>query len=406
MDRALEVAAHALSVFDPLAALTRVALRGDPDALALRGIAMAQLGDYATSRKLLARATLAFGSSDLRKRARCLAAEGEVALACRDLRAAGALFDAAIDALDAHGDVENALFVRLQQVRRLVLVGNVAEASAMRRALDVEAAPPKLRALADLVGADIAMRSVEPAEARASIARARHAAREASIPSLSDEIERAARELDAPVARAISEGTERLVCLDEVDAILRSNALVVDACRRAIRLGERSVSLISRPVLLALAVELARASPNVATREALAHGAFGARRVSDSIRARLRVEIGRLRRAVETFAVVEARGPGYVLRALDNAPVVALVPPASGEASAVLALLRGGESWSTSALATAMGQSQRTVQRALTTLRDEGRIEGIGAGRSQRWVAKPPEGFATTLLLVMRAPKG
>lgn len=406
MDRDIDVAARALSAFDPLAALSRIALRDDADALALRGIAMAQLGDYPASRTLLSRASRAFEHTDAGKRARCLAAEGEVALARRELAAADALFTGALVALDAHGDRINALFVRLQQVRRLILLGALEEASALHCTLDVEAAPARLRALADLVGADIAVRGLQPTVARASLERARAAARGAAIASLSGEIERAVRDLDAPVARAVSGGVERLVNLDEVATTLDAHTLVVDACRRAVRFGDVSVSLVTRPVLLALAVALASVSPDVATREALVRSAFGARRVTDSLRARLRVEIGRLRKAIEGFAEVEAKGPGYVLRSRAGAPVTVLLPPASGEASALLALLRGGESWATSALATAVGQSQRTVQRALTSLRDEGRIEGIGAGRSRRWVARPPEGFATTLLLVVRDEKG
>lgn len=402
MDRDIDVAARALSAFDPLAALSRIALRDDAHALALRGIAMAQLGDYAASRKLLSRAARAFESGDPLKRARCLAAEGEVALARRDLTAAEGLFGEALVVLDAHGDHVNALFVRLQQVRRLLLVGAVGEARVLHHALEVEDAPARIRALADLIGADIAVRRLQPVEARAALERARRVGRGAAIASLSDEIERAVHELDAPVALAISSGSERLVNLDQVVATLGEQTLVVDACRRAVRFGDVSVSLVTRPVLLALAVALGSSSPHVATREALVLSAFGAKRVNDSLRARLRVEIGRLRKAIEAFAEVVATGHGYAIRSRADAPVTVLLPPASGEASAVLALLRGGESWSTSALATAMGLSQRTVQRALTALRDEGRIEGIGAGRSQRWVARPPEGFATTLLLVTR----
>jgi hypothetical protein len=406
MDPALGAAARALSAFDPLAALKRVALRDDAEALALRGVAMAQLGDYGAARKLLGRAARAFGRSDARARARCLAAQGDVALACRDVTEAGRALDAALIELDAQGDRLNALFVRLQRVRRLVLVGAVGEAAAMHGSLDLEGAPPRLRALADLVGADIAVRSLDPRGARAALARARRAARAARISSLSDEVERAARELDAPVARVVQAGAERLVGLDEVEGILRSRDLVVDACRRTMRAGGATVSLVTRPVLVALAVTLASALPGDATREALARAAFGSRRVTDSTRARLRVEIGRLRRTIAGLASVEASGQGYALRPRRRARVVVLLPPAPGEASALLALLRGGESWSTSALATALATSQRTVQRALTALRDEGRVEGIGRGRAQRWVARPPEGFATTLLLVVRGSSG
>jgi tetratricopeptide (TPR) repeat protein len=406
MDSAIGTAARALSVADPLTALKLVALRSDPAALALRGIAMAQLGDYAVARKLLARAARALERSDPRARARCLAALGEVALARRDLREAGRALDAALRELEAHGDRLNAAFVRLQRVRQLVLTGAIEDAAAMHRALELAKAPPRLRALADLVGADIAIRRLEPREARALLARARRAARAAAIPVLSDEVERAARELDAPVARVVHMGAERLARLDEVEAILRSKALVVDACRRTIRRGDVIVPLVTRPVLLALAVALARAAPGDASRAALAQAAFGGQRVTDSVRARLRVEIGRLRRALDGLAVVEATEQGFALRPSSSAGVTVVLPPADGEASALLALLRGGESWSTSALATATGTSQRTVQRALLGLRDEGQIEGIGGGRSQRWVARPPEGFATTLLLVMRGTTG
>ena len=405
MDSALETAAQALSVFDPLAALKIVALREDPDALAMRGVAMAQLGDYGASRKLLERAAKAFRPNDSRAGARCLAARGEVSLACRDLADAGRAFDAALRELDAQGDRLNAAFVRVQRVRRLVLMGAVGEAAAMLRAIDLEDTPPRLRATADLVGADIAMRNLDPDGARQALVRARRAARFAAIASLSDEIERAAVDLEVPVARAVREGVEQHVDLDGVTAILRSNDLVVDACRRTIRVGSDVVSLVTRPVLMALAITLASACPHDASRASLVAAAFGGRRVTDSMRARLRVEIGRLRRSIADLADLMPTEQGYALQSRSRAGVVVLLPPAPGETSALLALLRGGESWTTSALATAMGTSQRTVQRALIALHDEGRVEAIGRGRAQRWVARPPEGFATTLLLVVRGAR-
>ena len=419
MDPALEAAARALSAFAPLAALRLVALRDDPQALALRGVAMAQLGDYGAARSLLVRAARALEGVDPVGRARCLAALGELALARRDLGEAQRSLDEAATALDATGDRANGVFVRLQHVRRLVLGGSLGEAATLHRSLDLTDAAPRIRALFELIGADIAVRALDPRAARASLVRARRFGKVAAIPSLGDEIERAARELDSPVARVVREGEEHLATLDQVDAILRADDLVVDACRRTIREGGAVVSLVTRPVLLALALTLARAYPATATREALAEAAFGARRVTESVRVRLRVEIGRLRRAIAALAdvvpiaqassVAEDRaarvvaGGGYALRPRGAAGVVVLLPPAEGEASALLALLRGGESWSTSALAAATGTSQRTVQRALMVLRDQGRAEGIGSGRSQRWVARPPEGFATTLLLVVRA---
>jgi len=406
MDTKLAAASQALAAFDPLAALKLVALRDEPEALALRGVAMAQLGDYAASQRLLTVASRALAPQGSLAWARCLAALGEVSLARRDLDAAGSALDAAGSALEAAGDLSNAMFVRLQHVRRLVLLGAIREAAAAHRALDLRAAPPRMRALAELVGADIAARALDPRSARAALVRARALAEAARVPSLKGEIERAEAELEAPVARALAAGSERHVTLDEVASILGSQALVVDACRRSVCEGDTVIRLVTRPVLLALAAALGAASPGAVAREALAEAAFGARRINESVRARLRVELGRLRREVSALATIDATLGGYALRPRRAVSVVVLLPPAPSEASALLALLRGGESWSTSALAAAMGTSQRTVQRALTMLREQGRVEGTGSGRSRRWVARPPEGFATTLLLVARAPRG
>jgi hypothetical protein len=399
MDPVLAAAARALSTFDPLAALKRIALRDDADALALRGVAMAQLGDYRVARQLLVRAGRGFAGP--LARARCLAARGEIALAARDLGEAEEVLADAERELDRLGDGDNALFVRLQRIRGRLLVGAVDEAAAMMDRLELQGSPPRLRALAGLVAADLAVRRLAAGQARTHLAAARRAGQAAAIPALSEEIERALAELDAPVARAVSAGVERSVTLAEVEALETSPDLIVDVCRRQLRAGRTTVSLLTRPVLLALAAALAAAFPGEATREALLDAAFAARRSSDSLRARLRVEIGRLRVVVKPLAAIEASARGFVLRPRARR-VVVLLPPAPGEASALLALLRGGESWSTSALARALGTSQRSVQRALLALRDAGRVEAVGRARAQRWVARPPEGFATTLLLVVR----
>jgi hypothetical protein len=400
MDADLEAAATYLARFDPLAALRVVALRSEPLALALRGVAMAQLGDDAAAQKLLARAERAFARTDPTMHARILAARGEVALAARDLALAGRLLESAEAALAR--DRTNRLFVRLQRVRRLLLLGRLEEARALV-AGDVRGAPPRLRALTELARADIAARRLRALEARAAIARARSAARAAAIPALTEEVERFAEALEAPVARIVRDGEPAPATLADVAALRRSDALVVDACRREIRQAAASVALAGRPVLFAL-VEALAASPDGASRAALGAAAFGARRVDDSLRVRLRVEIGRLRRALRALPGldVEAITTGFALRA--ERPVVLVLPPAAGESSALLALLRGGEPWSTSALATALGLGQRAVQRALSELRDAGKVDCHGAGRSRRWVAPPAEGFATTLLL-LTAPR-
>ncbi|HEY1692961.1 MAG TPA: helix-turn-helix domain-containing protein [Polyangiaceae bacterium] len=328
-------------------------------------------------------------------RARVLAARGEVALASRDLRLSGRLLEAAEDALA--GDRANRTYVRLLRVRRLLLLGRVAEAGALV-ALDVRGAPPRLRALAELLRADVAARGLRVLEAEAAIARARSAARRAALPPLSAQVERLAADLRAPVARVVRNGTTAFATLPDVASLARDPALVVDACRHELRRRDRAVSLATRPVLFALARSLGEAAPHAKSRALLVEGAFGARRVTDSLRARLRVEVGRLRRVLVPLGVtIDSTPDGFALHGDDE--VVVLLPPADGEASLLLALLRGGEPWSSSALALASGLGPRAVQRALAGLKDARKVDAHGAGPSRRWVAPPPEGFATTLLL-------
>jgi hypothetical protein len=412
MDADLEAAARGLARFDALGALRLIGLRDDPDALALRGVAMAQLGEDRAAQRLLGRAERAFARSDPAMHARVLAARGEIALAARDLALAGRLLEAAEAALA--GERPNRVFVRFLRVRRLLLLGRVDEARALA-VIDLRGAPPRLRALAELLRADIAARRLRALEADAAIARARMAARAAALPPLAAQVERLAAEVAAPVARIVRDGKAAPATLADIASLERARGLVVDACRRELRLGGVTISLASRPVLFALAEALAEVSPDGQSRAALIERAFGARRITESLRARLRVEIGRLRRALEPlgemsieataegFALgIGAPGAGAAARGEDAARAVVVLPPADGEASLLLALLRGGEAWSSSALAGASGLGQRAVQRALAGLKDAGKIEAHGAGRNRRWVARPPEGFATTLLLLTR----
>jgi tetratricopeptide (TPR) repeat protein len=405
MDSVLAAAAEALAVFDPLEALRGVALRNDAPALALRGVAMAQLGEFARARKLLGRAARRFGEGAPAARARCIAAEAEVALACRDLAAAKRGLELAARQLESCGDGENATFVRLQIVRRLVLLGDLEAAEKAFGRLSLESAPSRIAALAALVEADIASRSFRSAAARTALDRARIAARITRIPSLLADVERAQRDLSAPVARLVAPEGERPVTLEDVEELLRSRVLLVDACRREIRSGQVVVSLASRPVLFALARSLAEAAPDAASRAELIRTAFGGKTASESLRARLRVELGRLRRVLSGLAEVRATAEGFLISPSKDRPVRLLLPPEAGDASALVGLLGGGESWSTSALAEAMGQSQRTVQRALGTLLEQGRVHAVGRGRARRWVAPPPTGFVTTLLLAARGER-
>jgi DNA-binding transcriptional ArsR family regulator len=399
MDSSITAAGRALRAGDPLGALKRVALRDDPAALALRGIAMAQLGDLARARELLRRAARAFGPREIVERARCLTAEAEVALAARDLAwPARALADA-LRAFAAHGDPENATHARLLQIRRLLLLGRVDEAEGARATLEVGAGPPRLEAVAALVSFEIALRRGRAAPARAALASAREAAARSGIAALREEVEQAGRTLVLPAARLVAAGDARPLNLAEVEAVLASPALVVDGCRRAARRGARLVRLSRRPVLFALLRGLAEAWPGDAARASLIERAFGARRINASHRARLRVEMGRLRRELRPLADIRATAGGFALAPRGAAEVRLLAPPIESPDAAVLALLADGEAWSTSALALALGSSQRTVQRALAALEAAGQVRALGRGRSQRWLSAPVAGFATSLLL-------
>jgi len=406
MDSLVVAAARALAAGDPLGALDRVALRDDPAALALRGSAMAQLGDYDRARQLLRRAARGFGPRERLAQARCQVAEAEVALAARDLRGPERALDAAARALDALGDRANALYARLVGARRQLLVGDLAAAERTLAVVDAVGAPPPLAARAELTRAELALRRLRVADAAAALGRAHAAALAAGIPALVAEVGRARRALSAPSARLIRGGVVRPVRLDEVEALFASGDLVVDACRRAVRGPARSAPLAGRPVLFALVAALAEAWPADVPRDRLVERAFEARAADESYRARLRVELGRLRAALRPLARIEATRRGFALVPAGGRAVVVLAPPIDGPAGAIVALLEGGESWSTSALARALGSSQRTVQRALRQLEDAAAVRTVGRGRSRRWLAPALGGFATTLLLPGALPVG
>ena len=399
MDSLITAAARALAAGDLLGVLQRVGLRNDAPALALRGIAMAQLGDFVRAKALLRRAAQAFGPRERVARARCVVAEAEIALVSRNLGWRPKALDAARATLEGHGDWVNAAHARHLEVRRLLLIGHLHEAERALAALDPAPLPPTSRAAYELVAAEIAMRRVRAKEARAALARAERAARRTGIPALMVEVENAARVLDTPAARLIASGGERLLRLEEVEATLESGALVVDACRRVVRGADTAVSLARRPVLFALARALAETWPEDLSRNALVKRAFRAKRADESHRARLRVEIGRLRAKLGPLAGVNATAQGFALAPRRACEVVVLAPPVEGQHAAVIALLADGESWSSSALALALGASARTVQRALDALALEGQVQFHGRGRARRWMSAPLPGFTTTLLL-------
>jgi hypothetical protein len=399
MDSLITAAARALAAGDPLAALNRVALRDDAPALALRGIAMAQLGDFTRAKALLRSAARGFGPKEAVARARCVVAEAEIALVSRDLGWPPKALDAARATLEAHGDRMNAAHARNLAVLRLLLIGRLDEAEHALAGIDPSPLPAAWRVAHELALAGIAIRRLRTKVARAALTRAEHAAREADIPALTAEVESAFLVMDRPAARLISRGQERSLRLEEVEALQASNALVVDACRHVVREAGAAVSLATRPVLFALARALGEAWPGEATRSTLLARAFRAKHADESHRARLRVEVGRLRVELRTLADVRATKRGFALAPRRAREVVVLAPPVDEPHAAVLAFLADGESWSSSALAIALGASPRTVQRALDALSATDKAQSFGRGPARRWISAPTPGFPTILLL-------
>ena len=404
MDSLIAAAARALAAGDALGALKRVALRDDPPALALRGIAMAQLGEYPRARDLLKRAARAFGAKEKASRARCVVAEAEVALALRDFPGTSRDLVSAAAKLEAHGDRANAMQARLIDLRRLLLMGRLEDAQAALSHLDVGGLPPALTAIGELAAAELASRALRIGPARDALERAQKAAGHSGVPALLAEVAEARAALDRPAARRISGHGDHALRLDEVARLLDSDALAVDACRRVVRAGNASVSLANRPMLFEIGRALAEAWPGDVGRETLILRAFNARRPNETHRARLRVEIGRLRVLVEEIADIEATERGFILKPRAARDVIVLAPPIDGDQASLVALLSDGAAWSTSALALALGASQRTIQRALAELEAAGRVRSIGRARTRRWLSPPLAGFTTILLLPAALP--
>jgi hypothetical protein len=365
---------------------------------------MAQLGDFERAKTLLQRAARAFSAKEAVARARCTVALAEIALVSRDLGWPARTLETAREVLEARKDQLNSAHARLLQVRRLVLVGKLDEAERLIGRLDPSPFTPVLRAAYELTAAGIAIRRVRAAVAEEALARAKKAAQEAGISALAAEIEAAASGLKAPAARLVSRGLERPLALAEVENLLGSEMVIVDACRHIVRHANAVVSLSSRPVLFALVRALAEAWPGGVSRSVLVARAFRGRRADESYRARLRVEIGRLRRALQSVASINATEGGFALITRRQTGVAVLAQPFEGDNAALLALLSDGESWSSSALGLALGASQRTIQRGLDSLAEAGKVQPFGRGPARRWTAPPLPGITTTLLLPVSLP--
>ena len=365
---------------------------------------MAQLGEFARAKELLRRAARAFSPKESVARARCIVAEAEIALASRDLNWPVKALAAARATLEAQGDRVNAAHARYLEVRRLLLIGRLDEADRELADFDPAPFPPMSRAAYELVVAGIAMRRLRTKLARAALARAELAAQRAGIPALIAEVESASHALNTPAARLLARGQQRPLLLEEVERLLASKALVVDACRYVVRDASAVVSLVTRPVLFAIARTLGEAWPADVPRDKLLARAFGARFTDESHRMRLRVEIGRLRKMLRPIADISATKRGFTLAPRCASEVVVVARPLEDEHGAVLAFLADGEAWSSSALAIALGTSQRSVQRALDSLAAAGKAQCFGQARARRWITPPVPGFTTTLLLPAPLP--
>lgn len=399
MDSIITSAALALARGDFFGALNRVALREDAPALALRGIAMAQLGDLERAKLLLRKAARGFGTKEPVSKARCIVAEMEIALALRDLDGSADQLKFAQKILHAHDDFINAAYAQHLQTRLLLLFGKLDEAEALTNSLDVSLFSPALNAAHQLVVAGIAIRRLQIDKARAVITHAQEAASRAQIPSLFAEIHKASQILETPAARVKSPQGEQLLLLEDVETMFASNAIIVDACRYVIRYQSTIISLASRPVLFNLLLALGEAWPQDVSRDQLINIAFRHKQVDESLRARLRVEIGRLRAEIAALADIKATPQGFALVPHTNQNVVVLNQPIAEKHPEIIAMLADGEAWSSSALALVLGISQRTVQRALESLASLGKVQSFGKGQARRWITSPLPGVTTILLL-------
>ncbi|HYQ40567.1 MAG TPA: helix-turn-helix domain-containing protein [Polyangiaceae bacterium] len=400
MDPMLAAAARALDAGDVLSALKRVALRDDAAGLALRGIALARLGKRERARELLQTAAKAFGVAAPLGRARCLLADAEIALASRDLRGVDGNLARASRDLRALGDPTNALHADCLAARSLLLRGLLSEAERALRALDMRHASDALRAEIQLAWVELHVRTPNARAASAALDGAESAARSARIGAISQEVKTARALLEGAAARLVRTGREQVLGLAQVEVELRNpRGLLIDVRQLSVRAGQVQIELKRRAVLFGLLRVLAEAWPAEATRRELLTRVFAVTRPNDSHRARLRVEMARLRRSLRQLMTIEATPSGFRLDPLAQSDVRVLLPLSESEHAQVLALLGDGEAWSSSSLATALGVNQRTIQRSLLALEAAGRVRATGRARAKRWLLAPPSEFATPLLL-------
>jgi hypothetical protein len=422
--QALLDARRALAVGEPLRALGLVGRDESALGRMLRGIAYAQLGDLDLARQSLERA--ASLADDPQTRARARAALVEIALNAGDPAPAARAAEASARELVALGDARNAAMQRLVLARAEVLLGRLDAARTVVDKLVATELPPDLRALACFTQAEIAVRALAPTDARSALAHARRYLEGAPHLLLERAIAALERELSLPVARIQRAGTIADADLFAIEGVSGGQVLLVDACRRvaigreATTTGDASASITGdasastigdqvtipfarRPMLFALLLVLARAWPVPVGRDELAGRAFEVRQVNASHRARLRVEIGRLRKVTGAIGAEPiASDEGYVLRS--RREVVVLMPPSDDDVARIGFVLADGASWSARGLAEHAGVSRRTAQRALGALVETGAVIRTGRGKQVSY-ARLGGAIASRMLLLGLVPK-
>ncbi len=398
----LTEAARALAKGEALAALALAGRVESASGLTLRGIAYAQLGELELARRSLTRAA-SMPDADPLTQARARAALVEIELTAGDPASAARAARSSAGELARLGDARNAAMQRLVLARAEVLLGRLGEARQLVDDVLAAGLPPDLRAVASLAQAEIAIRALAASDAREALARARRSLLGAPHPLLSRALVGLQNELTVPVARTLRRGSIEDADLFAIEAVCRSDALLVDACRRLVSSGRVTIPLARRPVLFALLVVLARAWPASVARDELAARAFDARRPNASHRARLRVEVGRLRALMDGLrAEPAATRDGYALSS--KREVVVLLPATDDDASRVTLLLADGASWSAQGLAEHAGISKRTALRALATLVAGGGAVRTGSGSVVRYT-RPAAPLASRMLLLGLLPK-
>ena len=394
-------AGRALASGDALTALGLVGRSESALGLTLRGIAYAQLGDLELAHQALTQA-LSRAEEPL-TRAHARAALVEIELSTGDAAAAAHAARTSADELARLGDARNAAMQRLVLARAEVLLGRLAEARRrVEEVLEAELAPD-LRAVALLAQAELAIRSLAPSVARAALDRARQALAGAPNALLFRALTALEAQLSCPVARLLRGGQLQAADFFAIERASSGEWLMVDACRRLVIGGRVTAPLARRPVLFALLQVLARDWPAPVPRDALASRAFDVRRVNDSHRARLRVELGRLRKVLAGVGAAPRATPdGYAL--VSEREVVVLLPPSDDEAERIALLLGDGASWSARGLAEHAGCSPRTVQRALGALVAGGRVVRTGRGGAVRY-SRPGTPIASRMLLLGLVPR-